>query len=112
MVHDATDQIRQARSESASIPQHITVLYGANDGSSFPPLRPPSVNSHYHAAFIDFSACSLTISAYNGHRDDYGAVQEILVDPDEGVGLRKELIRNWCGKRENWDYFLTDHTKE
>ena len=78
-----------------------------------PSSRPPSVNSYYHAAFIDFSACSLTNSAYNGHRDDdYGAVQEILVDPDEGVGLRKELVRNWFGKRESWDYFLTDHTKE
>jgi hypothetical protein len=77
------------------------------------PSASSSLGSYYHAALIDFAACSLTGSAYNGHRtDDYGDVQEILVDADEGVGLRKELVRKWFGGRERWDYYLTDHTKD
>jgi len=72
-----------------------------------------SLGSYYHAGLIDFAACSRTSSAYNGHRaDDYGDVQDILVDADEGVGLRKELVRKWFGGRERWDYYLTDHTAD
>jgi hypothetical protein len=72
-----------------------------------------SLGSYYHAALIDFAACNLTSSAYNALRaDDYGDVQEILVDSDEGVGLSKELVRKWFGGRERWDYYLTDHTND
>jgi hypothetical protein len=71
-----------------------------------------STYSYFHAVLIDFSACGLTIPAYNRHGcGDYGAVQDILVDSEEGVGLRKDLARNWFGEILLCDLLIIIHER-